>query len=491
MKQFLVLAALLSAALAGCLGDDGDDDPVRETVDKYGEAIRYVLPEDPMPEGAGHDHTAVDQHQFLWNYEFSARDPLGQNAANIAGVHALDLQAGYLFGAVYGSHAVAVDGGLAIWDLADPAQPSLAGQLRLPGAIGGDRSMEATQDGNYAVIVTETVTCFGQVSPTSAVFNAYLIDTSDKSLPIIADVITGAGPAIGSPTRVNPSIGEHSVAVHNIGGIDYAFIFGKIFEISGGENSGVFVDTGAVINVGHDLYLRDTPWGDVWALSANGGGGLQIYNVTDPMNPVEIGNWDVPDRDSLTESYYLHTADVAFFDEQIIIMISSEDWLDWVSPFWILDATELEGATSAVVMEDIGMWGNPGNHTAIGTSFSLHNPRFTHDGILTLSSYHGGLWQLDFRHPEFRAEPAEIAYAVYAEGTPTQIEDPVFDAVETTLCGLGLTMDAPTYMDVEVHPSGILYAADVFLGLFTFTPSADHPVFGEGFVAPEDAYAVN
>jgi len=481
LMKAILAAVLLTAALAGCLdGDPDGDDGSSGTGGEPTGPQRPTMPEDPMPEGAGHDHTDPETHKFLWNYAFSARDPLLQNQASIAGVHALDLQDGYLFGAVYGSHSASVDGGLVIWDLTDPARPVETGRWTVPGAVGGDRSLEATQDADFAVLATESVDCLGHINPTAV--SVYLIDTSDKSLPVVADVISTAGPSAGSPDRIAPSLGEHSVAVHRIAGQDYAFIFGKIFEIARGEGAGAaLVDTGARINTGHDIYVRDTPWGDVWALSANGGGGLQVYDVTDPTAPREITAWDLPERQALASEgirYYFHTADVAFFDDEILIVVSSEDWEDHTSPMWILDATSLDGSAEGDLTW-IGTWENPGGHTALGTSFSLHNPRFSHDGVLSISSYHGGLWQMDFRDPSFRADPAEVAYAVYAEGEQTAVQDPVHQTVESRLCGLGLTLDAPTYMDVEVGEDGTLYLADVYMGLYTFTPTAEHPVFGE------------
>lgn len=475
--------ALLMAlvALSGCLDDAPDRDDTDGGDGGWGEAVRYDLPEDPMPEGAEHDHTDPTAHKFLWNYEFASRDPLMQNQAQIAGLHAIDLQAGYLFGAVYGANTLSVNGGLAVWDLSDPARPVLTGRVNLPGAVGGDRSMEATPDGNFVVMGTEAVTCLGQVNPVPV--DVYLFDTSDKANPVVVDVITAAGNSAGNPTGASPGLpGEHSIAVHRINERDYAFVFGHVYEIVPDEVTGAhLVDTGSSINVGHDLYVRDTPWGDVWALSANGGGGLQVYNITDPARPQEIGNWDLPDRSELQQEYYFHTADVGFFDDQVVVIVSSEDWLDWPSPMWILDGTglrEVRAGEDPLLLEHVGTWQNPGNHTALGTSFSLHNPRFHDDGILTISSYHGGLWQLDFRHPDLRADPAEIAYAVYADGDQTLVQDPVHQTIEEQLCGLGLTLDAPTYMDVERGPEGHLYAADVYMGLYAFAPTADHPAYG-------------
>jgi hypothetical protein len=488
MKTWLLVALLAVGAIAGCLGDSGDD--AGDGMDGPGGIApqRYALPEDPMPEGAGHDHADPAQHRFLWNYEFASRDGLMQNAANVAGVHALDVQAGYLFGAVYGSHAASVDGGLVIWDLADPAHPVETGRWTIPGSVGGDRSMEATPDGDFAVISTEPVDCAGHVNPLGATAAAYLIDTRDKSLPVVADVMTinqaTAGNLLdGQLPGTGFGLGQHSVAVHRIAEVDYAFIAGKIFRIDRSEQGGQLVYQ-STVPTGHDIYVRDTPWNTTWAIAANGGGGMLIYDVTDPAHPFELAVWDLPDREDLETDYYFHTADVSFQDGQVVLVLTSEDWGETVSPLWTIDGNQLVGVREAppkpILLEQIGTWRNPGNHSALaGLTFSLHNPRFHDGGLLTLSSYHGGMWQLDLRAPEFWVDPAPLAYAVYADGTPTVVNDPVENTVQNNLCGLDIALDAPSYWDVEVGPNGITYLADGFLGLYTFTPAASHPVYGD------------
>ncbi len=478
--RLLAAFLIVSAALAGCL----DTDPAPDTPsdpEPTPPAQRYDLPEDPMPEGPGHDHTDGSQHKFLWNYEFSARDPLLGNDANAAGVHALDVQAGYMFGAVYGSHTVAVDGGVVIWDLADPAHPEQVGRWVIPGSVGGDRSIGATQDGDYVVISTEPITCFSQVG--SNPFSVYLIDARDKSMPVVSDVVTVSGQSVGQPDAPGLAISGHSVYVAHIDGRDWAFVSGTIYEIVRTEQGARLVATGDTLSIGHDMYIRDAPYNKTWAIAA--GGTLRIYDVTDPEDPAQIAFWEVPDGQWFSEyDYYIHTADIAYFEDQDIFIVSTEDWLDWTSVVFIVDATPLRNQTAVdaaraaddpMLLQDIGLWKNPGNHTASGLSFSLHNPRFGEDGIMTISSYHGGLWQLDFRHPDFRTQPEEIAYAVYSDADGPLAMDPVQGA---DACSLGYTVDAPTYMDVELGPDGILYAADVYTGLYTFVPTPDHPVYG-------------
>ncbi len=496
MKAWLLAALLAVGALAGCTGtsdDDGSGPGGDGDGFTYPPATRHDLPDDPMPEGADHDHADPAQHKFLWNYEFSARDPLLQNQANVAGVHALDVQNGYLFGAVYGSHAASVDGGLVIWDVhTDPAHPQQVGRWTIPGSVGGDRSMEATPDGDFAVIATEPFDCAGHLNPGGAVA-AYLIDARDKALPVVADVLTVSGKTVGDVMTADPNAGvgagelaEHSVAVHRIQDEDYAFVFGKIYHIQRGEQGGRLVYVSS-ISTGHDIYVRDTPWNTTWALSANGGGGMVVWDVTDPASPFELATWDLPARKELASEgveYYFHTADVSFQPGQVVLVLTSEDFGDHVSPLWIVDGNPLQGATEPPAgdpyqLKEIGTWQNPGNHNSLaGLTFSLHNPRFHDGGVLTLSSYHGGMWQLDVRNPEFWANPQPIGYAVYAEGTPSLTADPIEGLVQKQLCGLEIALDAPSYWDVEVGVDGITYLADGFLGLYTFKPTADHPVFG-------------
>jgi hypothetical protein len=444
------------------------------------EPQRYTLPFDTMPEGAGHDHSDSSEHQFLWHYNFTSRDGLLENPANIAGLHAIDLQAGFIFGAVYGSHAASVDGGVVIWDTrADPAHPVETGRWTIAGSVGGDRSIGATPDGDYVVIGLEPVDCLGHINPEGAATSAYLIDARDKAHPVVADVVTPSGGTGGDPTSSNVHTSTHSVYVHRIQGVDYAFIFGDVYKIERAEAASAKLVYAGHVSTGHDIYVRDTPWNTTWALSANGGGGLVVYDVTDPAKPFEIGTWDRDDHQ--TVGYYFHTADVDFIGNQTLVVLTSEDFGPHVSPFWTLDGNPLRSVKSgepSVKLQQLGEWHNPYNHTAANIRFSLHNPRFSDHGVLTIASYHAGFWQLDLRDPSFWAKPSLVAAGSYADGTPPAIIDPAESAVENQLCGLGISIDTPEYMDVAVGQNGTLYFGDVFMGLYTFVPTADHPIFG-------------
>lgn len=476
MRVILLTLALLAGALAGCLSEDGDNDTTGDGSGITGSDMRPVIPEDFLPEGNGHDHNDAASHQFLWNYEMSSWDSLQGNQLNMAGLHALARAGDILVGAVYGSHAVSADGGVVVWDISDAANPVLLGSVTVPGYVGGDRSIGISADGTKVVLGLETLTCFGHVNPNP--FTAVLIDISVPTIPLISDVLTLAETGIGNPLpQGGVSLGTHAVFVYDYEDTTIAYLSGKAYALVDGPTGPLFEERGAGdIRVAHDMYIRELPNGDIWALAANGGDDFVVLNVNDPMDPFVVGQFEVEGP------YYLHTADVHMFDDgQVVLLVNSEDWEDHVSPMWIFDGTELldvQKGEDPVVLEAQKVWSNPFDKTALGLSFSLHNPRFGDDGLLTISSYHAGLMQLDFRQQDWRMDPALIGYAVYTENAGPILEDPIMDVVETNLCGLGIGIDLPTFTDVELGDDGVLYAADVWTGLYTFRPTASHPVYG-------------
>ncbi len=462
MRMWWALGLLL---LAGCFEDNGTQDPSDDDVPVV---PRIIMPDlDPIP--VGHDHADPALHKFLWNYEARAHDPLLQNDFDTAGLHALDRVGDRLFGAVYGAHTVSINGGMVVWDISDAAAPVQLGSWYIPGDVGGDRSIEATDDGQYVVLGTETQSCAGHLNPLGAL-SAYLLDVSDPSNILVADVLTTAG-GRGSPGEGTSSV--HSVAVHHINGDDYAILFGDVYKIDRNEMGAQFVRVGFDIPTSHDHYIRDTPWGATWVLTTTAPG-LSIYDISDPFNPTLVGQWEIDRFADGADSHYTHTADVAFLEDQIVIVVTAEDWNDHVSPMWIIDGEPLRNGATELALETLGWWWNPSDVHSDGLRFSLHNPRFSDDGIFTIASYHAGLWQLDLRSGW--EDPQEIAYAVYADGDPTDFKDPVQE--ERTCSFIQLPLDAPTFFDVELGDGGVLYAADPWMGLYTFSPTADHPIYG-------------
>lgn len=400
--------------------------------------------EDPLVRD--HDHADAALHAYAWNTRQLAHDPLAGGPGVNAWSHALDVQAGHLFVATWGDTAGA-DGGVWVFDLADPEAPQALGRFRHPGSLNGDLSMKATSDGAFVVLSTEPLTSFGQASPFGP--GLYLIDARDKSAPTLAQYLPGRG--------------THSVTIHSIGGRDIVFSAATadpltIHEIVR-EPRPMLVPLGTLPIGESSIVLDDPLLGKPLLFASNGFAGYSVHDVSTPEAPQLVGKWAFPDED---EGRYLHTSAVAYIDGRRIIAITSEDWKDLPSMVWIVDATDLER------FELLGTWMNPGGHPADDLRFSLHNPRID-NGTLWLSHYHAGVWALDISTPERWREP--VVKGVFVPGEDVgNAEFPPLHAYMRTR-DRGFAVDAtPMVMDVAIH-QGVAYAADMHSGLYAIKPT--------------------
>lgn len=400
-----------------------------------------------------HDHSLASIHALSYNTESYFHHPLGGNVVKSSGAHAVDIQAGHLFVAAYGASADA-DGGVWIFDLKDPKKPVLVGTFRLPGNLGGDRSMEVTEDGKWILLGTEATDCAGHVSLTPA--GLYLIDARDKSKPVVADFVASSG--------------VHSVIVKRIGGTDY------VFALMGGKNIHKIVLSGAKptleavgsVSIGHDGAIYDDPILKAPILyAADGNQVLRIYNVSNPAAPTKIGEW-APEP-----GHYVHAAVVEFLEGQRIIIVESEDWLGTPSPMWIINGTDIAHP------ELIGTWVNPGNKPAnaglpgspsLGRFggqliFSTHNPRIER-GIVYLTHYHGGIWFLNVSAPSQWISPHVMGYYLPHNDNGGFVPRSGEGAYPkpNAYCGFDLNQ-LPLAFDVEVK-DGIAYVADLHTGIY-------------------------
>jgi hypothetical protein len=433
----LVLIALLAA---GCLASQSEPQP-EAPVDPR--ALPF-----PDPMGQDHDHADPKLHAHAYQFTQTDFQPLAGGNGKSANVHALDVKAGYLFAAVYGNEADA-EGGFFIFDVKDPEKPVQVGRFQFPGPLGGDRSMEATEDAEYVVLGTELVDCAGHVNPFAP--GLYLVDVRDKANPKIA--------------AYEPDDGVHSVAVHRIDGVDYVFTLASqannVFRIDKGGPVARLVRI-ADTTIGHDSLVMDDPLiGKPLLYAANGAGGFTISDVSDPADPQQVAEWNIPNRED--GKYYIHTGAVSIIDGRRIAVVTTEDWEDYPSALWVLDATDLG------LIETVSSWSAPGNHPAENAKYSMHNPRF-HGSTLVLSYYHGGVWALDLSTPEKRANPPIVGQFMPAEDLGHRPAPPrTYAATDGHLCP-HLTFDlVPLAFDVE-SGDGVVYVADLHTGLYTLRP---------------------
>lgn len=428
--------ALALVALAGCLAPATPDGPA---------ALNATIPYDPM--GQSHDHSDAKLHNFSWNFAETAHHPLAGSATHSSGAHALDVKAGWLFAAVYGG-SVDDEGGFFVLNLSDPEHPKPTGRYQFPGPLAGDRSMEATDDANWVVLGTEAVDCAGHVNPVAP--GLYLIDVRDKANPKLAAYLQDQG--------------VHSVTVHRIKGEDYVFALMTGNNVVHIDRSGAvpqLVRVGSV-PIGHDSMVVDDPLlGKPLLYAANGGAGFEISDVSDPAKPQKLAAWNIPNRG---DKYYVHTGAIASIEGRRIAVVTSEDWGDYPSALWVLDATDFGS------IETLSNWSAPGAHAADGLRYSMHNPRFL-GSTLILAYYHGGVFALDLSTQAHRESPVIVGqYTPHASNgwkpQPTETH-----AVSDRLCGAFNLGDAPLVFDVETGPGNVVYVGDLPTGLYTIKPT--------------------
>lgn len=445
MKNVLVsLILVVAAALAGCArGNDPTDGT--DVVDAFVNSMEGFV--DPFL--MGHDHADATLHDLAFHTVELSHHPLGGTNVKSSGAHAMDIRGSWLFVAAYGLVAD-VQGGVYIFNIADPENPVLTGQWPMAGNVGGDRSMEATDDANWIVIGTEAIDCANHANPFGP--GLYLIDARDKGQPLLSDYI--------------PSTGIHSVAVQRVGDHDYVVTGGgtqNILEIN--PDSGKFVPMGS-IPVGHDMSFFDDPLLGAPLLLVANVENLKAYDFSDPSAPEELGSWAPED----VTNHYVHYVVADIIDGKRILVLESEDWQSEPSPVWILDATELDAMTLVTT------WTNPANapanagQDANSLAFSTHNPRIE-DGIVYLAHYHGGVWILDLRTLDKVYKPEIMGYFVphndnggyKPQSSSSALPLPTYSA----LCFGGFTIhELPNVMDVEVK-DGVVYAADLHTGVYT------------------------
>jgi hypothetical protein len=445
-----VTGAFLFAALGGCLENTTPPIAPGTGVDDLVNSLEGYV--DPFIRN--HDHAVAANHQLAFHVKQLAHDPLGGNMLKSSGAHVVDVQNGWLFVGAYGL-AADVDGGLYVFSLADPKEPKLTGRFPLPGNVGGDRSVEATDDANWVVLGTESIDCANHANPFLP--GLFLIDVRDKANPKLADY---------KPD----SSGVHSVIIHRIGGQDYAYTLGGA-DTSNGQNiwqidtmAGKLNPVGSV-PIAHDGAAYDDPLLGKPLLYVADVTDLKVYDLSDPAHPKKIGSWQPPDN----KNHYVHAVTMDLIEGHRILALESEDWGQMTSPLWILDATNLDA------MELLSTYENPAQAPANAgqnepsLAFSTHNPRLE-DGIVYMAHYHAGIWMLDVRTLDKARAPEIMGYFLPHDdngGYKPASSQSALPLPANPICFGGFRIhELPNTMDVEVQ-DGIAYGADLHTGLYT------------------------
>lgn len=453
MKRALLLATLMiSAAFVGCLGDDaGTDDGTTPGTTPGDQATAL---ERMVATGEDHDHANPIQHDVAYNARMLDHLPL-VDEGDPSGTHALALANDTL----YAASTLRGDNGFYAIDVSDPSNMSVVGEWHDATAIGGDRSIAATEDGGWVVVGTE-----GDLQDDES--GVHLFDTSDPSDPQHVTFLPLDG-------------GAHTVDTLVIDGTTYVFALNYGVQIL----RVVDAPTGTqLVKVGHYAFagqpLTDTPSYEnpqdypTWALRAAYGHdmkpivdpelgpllyvayayqGLQVLDINQPETPQPLAQW-VPEGEA--SPWYTHTVDAAMIDDRRVIVVGSEVFekrhIDTPSPVWILDGTDIQNP------ELLSTWTNPAGAGSDNLLFSAHFFRID-EGRIHLSHYHGGTWVLDISTQSLQASPR--VESAFLPNVDTGYRPDAECCLGFNLAGIPVTMDA-------VGDGDVTYAADIQTGVY-------------------------
>lgn len=383
-----------------------------------------------MPEGKGHDHNDLAQHDFSCGFRQEAHLPLDDvlKARPDVMLGESDVKSDVA--------AVAVaypEAGLLIFDVKDPAKPVFKSWYR-----GGDCDTLVldTDCGAYVSLSDDGKTAFLSIQAASPLGNGGFNGTTPATAPGV-QVISLDDPAAPLLTDFLPVAGVNGVHTANFHTIttgaqagEYLFMTANSvgIQIARVQRSGGVAKLipGAVIQVDevHDTFIQEDPIDKktYMYVAAGTASGFYVYDVTNPLQPTLVAEWDL--RPECHNDWYAHTIDVTTVRGRRIVTMPAETFYraypagdpedcgevygsgDKPGPLWIVDATNLSklGPADATDVNDppnpelaanskaalIATWHNAANAAGGDLKFSPHNQTIFGDRIL-LSAYHGGV----------------------------------------------------------------------------------------------------
>ncbi len=461
MKRAALVVFLV--VLAGCASAPLDQPQAPET--------RFTSPDNPIPEEhGGHDHRDPLQHLFARNATLLDSDDLqrfGWSEEMPVGAHAVDINGDLLAVAVNGAHRDGGQQGVHLFDISDPSAMAHLSFWDAQVAVNGDRTIAFSGDGKTLFLGFEG----GGIKP-----GVQALDIRDPTMPL--PVAFWEDPQ---------DFGSHTISTGVIDGTQYVFSLALGINILRYDETGftlvgkyVTADEAAFVDAvdyvvgeeqgnpqtyalravyGHDMnFYLDPETGTPLLLVAYAYDGAKILDISQPSAPLMIGRFMPPEDTS--HKHYTHSITAERHDGRLIVVVGSETFEPSnqviPSPIWILDATEtLSSPPMTAQPEYVGAWRNPGGAAAGDLGLSVHFFR-QEAGFVYVSHYHGGVWAVDLRTAEARADPQAFGYIMpLPENAIAPPED----------CCIGFDLDgAPMVFDVAVK-DGVVYAADIIQGV--------------------------
>jgi hypothetical protein len=406
-----------------------------------------------MPDGPGHDHANLAQHQFSCGFRQVAHLPLTAELAARPDVMLGESDVKNDIAAV----AVAYpEAGALFFDVKDPAHPRFLSWYR-----GGDCDtvvldtdcgayISLSDDGKVAFLSIQALSPLGNggfhgTLPTT-VPGVQVIDLDNPAAPLLVQFLPIAGVNGVHTARYHeitsgPMAGEYLFMTANSVGVQIARI-----TRSGGLAHLALVNVIQIDEV-HDTFIQEDPIDHTTYLyvAAGNTSGFYVYDVLNPLSPRLVAEWDL--QPECHTGWYAHTIDATIRGRKRYVTMPTEgfylgsgegepcgDYLgngDRPGVMWIVDASDLSklgpanatdgnnppdpalGAASQNAL--VATWHNAANAASGDLQFSPHNQEIHGDRIY-LSAYHGGITVLD-AHGAFEGRherPYEVAVATPA-----------------------------------------------------------------------------
>ena len=486
------------------------------------------------PDGEGHDHLAIEQHEASCRMRQQAFLSLKEELASDAGTADDEVLGEMDVENDIAAVAIAYPrGGILFFDVSDPAQPKFLRRYNGPACEGTAIDVDCgafvdlSDDGKTAFLSVQQISVIpgvntgGIADPARPGVQVVDVDsgalTAEQPVPSVGGVHTSRdhivpeGPSSAEAPRAP---GHYLFSVANGMGVRVSRV---IDAPTGGKR---LEDVGLIeMDEIHDMFIQEDPLTGrtLLYIAAGFDTGFYVYDVTDPAlaigaNQQLLAEWDLTPQ--CREDWYSHTIDVATRDGRRIVTLPAEAFVsgdqseddqaegcgatagngDKAGPLWIVDATDFdklgrgsfadaldgdgeateEALKAASSQTLISTWTNAADRPAQNINFTPHNQQIVGDRIY-LSGYHSGITVLDAKaaFAGRNERPREVGFIV-PTGTPTR---PIYSqaAPPASPFFTAFINFRPLVWDMVAY-KGSVVAADMTGGFYSFSQPPREPV---------------
>lgn len=406
-----IMFIVVAAALAGCLNDSALPGPTTGAPDPANDLPmvspdRLPIPDhdftnaiDPDHGGIPDGHAVAALHAHDFGFELVGYHPL---RTPIEGTSPAGQDVGYAGIDVWDTYACishfAGSGGATLVDIADPAAPRVVSSVE-SGMVNSD--CQFTDDGRFLFLGAYTgadTPATGRVPlppPVSdlAARGVLVYDVEDKANPVfLFHDQQGAG-----------GDGYHNLFTAQINGQNYLFqtYTGNILLLN--EERVELEIVAQVGNAEHDMWVGQHPATGDWVMITGAGGGVVVYDVNDPSDPVTLGEWGAHDGYA---GWHRQWPLTELVDGRALMLVGGETSGGSTLPYTVLDFTD------PLDLAEVGHWQIPGApESAQPNFFTMSAHEFeSWDGYVATANYHAGLWLIDIGTLERASSPVTLAY---------------------------------------------------------------------------------